>query len=117
MHVLSHAEVSVIVAEDQEQVDKLLSLKAELPQLRLIIYEDPRGMSSYSDSMLKSFADIEAAGRTFGEQHPDYYDREVDQGRAADVALIAFGGQCLDDAADFHVGVLFFSSACGDCAC
>jgi long-chain acyl-CoA synthetase len=90
MHVLSHAEVSVIVAEDQEQVDKALSLKAELPQLRLIIYEDPRGMSSYSDSMLKSFADIEAAGRTFGEQHPDYYDREVDQGRAEDVALIAY---------------------------
>jgi long-chain acyl-CoA synthetase len=90
VHVLSHAEVSVVVAEDQEQVDKVLSLRADLPSLRLVVYEDPRGMSGYSDGLLKSFEDIEAAGRTFGGEHPDYYDRELAQGRAEDVALIAY---------------------------
>jgi long-chain acyl-CoA synthetase len=90
VHVLSHAEVSVVVAEDQEQVDKVLTLRAELPSLRLVIYEDPRGMSDYSDGLLKSFADIETAGRAFGRDHPDYYDRELDKGRAEDVALIAY---------------------------
>src|SRR5437764_2712758 len=43
--VLNHAEVSVIVAEDQEQVDKILALKDELPALTLMVYEDPRGMT------------------------------------------------------------------------
>jgi long-chain acyl-CoA synthetase len=89
-HVLSHAEVSVVVAEDQEQVDKVLSLRDRLSGLRLVIYEDPRGMSGYSDSLLKSFAEIEAAGRAFGREHPDTYDRELAQGGAGDVALIAY---------------------------
>jgi len=89
-HVLSHAEVSVVVAEDQEQVDKVLSLKSELPCLRLVIYDDPRGMSAYREDILKSFSEIEGAGRAFGREHPDYYDRELEQGRAEDVALIAY---------------------------
>src|ERR1700745_4477577 len=40
--VLDHAEVSVVVAEDQEQVDKILPLKAELPHLDLVIFDDAR---------------------------------------------------------------------------
>ena len=36
-YVLHHAETSVVVAEDQEQVDKILSLAAELPYLKLIV--------------------------------------------------------------------------------
>ena len=89
-HVLSHAEVSVVVAEDQEQVDKVLSLKGELPNLRLVIYDDARGMSAYREDILKSFSEIEDAGRAFSRQHPDYYERELEQGRAEDVALIAY---------------------------
>jgi long-chain acyl-CoA synthetase len=42
--VLNHAEIRVVVAEDQEQVDKILSLKAQLPTLDLIVYGDPSGM-------------------------------------------------------------------------
>ena len=49
VYVLNHAETSVIVAEDQEQVDKALSLKDKLPKLRWIIYDDPRGLSFYDD--------------------------------------------------------------------
>ncbi|MBX9592620.1 MAG: AMP-binding protein [Hyphomonadaceae bacterium] len=90
LHVLTHAEVSVVVAEDQEQVDKVLSLRAELPSLRLLIYEDPRGMSAYREAILKSFTDIEAAGRAFDAEHAGYYERELEKGRAEDVALIAY---------------------------
>ena len=89
-HVLSHADVSVVVAEDQEQVDKVLSLRGELPHLRLVIYEDPRGMSSYREDILTSFADVEKAGSAFASKHPDHYERELDLGRAEDMALIAY---------------------------
>ena len=88
--MLDHAEVSVIVAEDQEQVDKVLSLAGELKSLRLIVYEDPLGMSGYRHDMLKSFADVEAAGRAFAEEHPGYFERELEQGGPGDVALIAY---------------------------
>jgi long-chain acyl-CoA synthetase len=88
--VLDHAEVSVVVAEDQEQVDKVLSIANRLPNLRLVIYEDPRGLSSYDQPILKSFAEVEAMGRDFAKQNPDYFERELEKGRASDVAAIAY---------------------------
>jgi long-chain acyl-CoA synthetase len=89
-HVLNHAEVSIVVAEDQEQVDKALSLREQLPQLRLIVYEDPRGMSTYRDEILRSFAEVQAAGRAFATQNADYYDRQLRLGRPDDIALITY---------------------------
>ena len=88
--VLDHAEVSIVVAEDQEQVDKVLSLAGQLKNLRLVVYEDPLGMSTYADDILKSFADTEEAGRAFAKEHPGYFERELEQGRAEDIAAIAY---------------------------
>ena len=90
VYVLDHAEVSVVVAEDQEQVDKILSLKDELPHLRAIIYDDPRGLGSYDDAMLQSVVATRRSGQAFGEANPDYFARELAQGTADDVAMIAY---------------------------
>jgi long-chain acyl-CoA synthetase len=89
-HVIGHAEVSIVVAEDQEQVDKVLSLKPQTPLLRLVIYEDPRGMKFYTEPFLRSFEDVEADGRTFAKANPDYYERELEQGRPEDIAVISY---------------------------
>src|SRR6201984_1163963 len=56
--VLDPAEVSAVVAEDQEQVDKVLLLKAELPHLKKIIYEDPKGLRHYASAGLTSFEEM-----------------------------------------------------------
>ncbi len=88
--VLGHAEVCVVVAEDQEQVDKVLSISGELPSLRLVVYDDPRGMASYEHPLLKSFSELEAMGGAYAKEHPGYFEREVDQGRASDIAAIAY---------------------------
>ncbi|MFO1082460.1 MAG: AMP-binding protein [Reyranellaceae bacterium] len=90
VYVLNHAETSIIVAEDQEQVDKALSLKAELPKLRWIIYDDPRGLTFYDDPMLRSFASVLEEGRAFGRDHAGYYEDEVGKGSADDIAMIAY---------------------------
>jgi len=89
-YVWQHADVSVIVVEDQEQVDKVLSLKDQLPALRLVIFDDPRGMGHYRHDWLKAFPDVEALGREFEQAHPGYFEREVDAGRPDDVAMIAY---------------------------
>src|SRR6266850_1576023 len=88
--VLNHAEVSVIVAEDQEQVDKILALKDELPALTLMVYEDPRGMTQYRFPWLRSLQEVEELGRRFGAEHPGYFEAEIDKGRLEDVALFAY---------------------------
>jgi long-chain acyl-CoA synthetase len=63
VYVLNHAEVSMAVVQDQEQVDKLLSMGDQLPQLRMIVYDEPRGLRDYDHSRLLSFAQVQAAGR------------------------------------------------------
>ena len=89
-YVLNHAEVTVIVAEDQEQVDKILALKEQLTSLKLLVYEDARGMSQYRFPWLRSLQEVEELGRRFGAEHPGYFQAEIDQGRVEDVALIAY---------------------------
>ena len=73
-YVWSHAEVSIIVAEDQEQIDKVVALRDQLPGLRWVIYDDPRGMLHYRQDWMKSFADVEAAGREFAGTHGGYFE-------------------------------------------
>ena len=89
-YVWSHAEVSVIVAEDQEQVDKILGLRAELPTLRLVVYDDPRGLSGYRHDWLKSYEAVQEAGRRFAAERPDYFEAEIAKGQPDDVALICY---------------------------
>jgi long-chain acyl-CoA synthetase len=90
VYVLNHAEISVIVAEDQEQVDKILSLKDELPRLKLVIYDDPRGMRYYEEPSLKSFDEVRAGGRDFGAAHIDHLEGEIDKGAPEDLALLNY---------------------------
>ncbi|MBI1960309.1 MAG: AMP-binding protein [Candidatus Rokubacteria bacterium] len=89
-YVLAHAEVSIIVAEDQEQVDKILALRAELPALRHVIYEDPRGMTHYRFDWLRAFTDVEEIGRKFGEEHPRYFEAAIERGTPEDLAFICY---------------------------
>ena len=89
-YVLDHAETSVVVAENQEQVDKILSLKDRLPHLRLLIYDDPRGLLNYSDPILKSFEIVQAEGRAFGETHPGYVEAIIEAAKPDDLCLFSY---------------------------
>jgi long-chain acyl-CoA synthetase len=88
--VWNHADVSVIVAEDQEQVDKVIALRDQLPHLRWVVYEDPRGMLGYEHDWLKSFADVEALGRQRVSQEAAVFEREIEQGKPDDVAFVCY---------------------------
>jgi long-chain acyl-CoA synthetase len=90
VYVLNHAETSVIVAEDQEQVDKALSLKDRLPNLRWIVFDDSRGLWSYDDPMLRSFEAVLEAGRAHGAANPGLYEAELAEGEPDDIAMIAY---------------------------
>src|SRR5439155_544893 len=62
-YILDHAEVRIAVVEDQEQVDKLLSIRERLPRLSLIVYDEPRGLRDYDHARLKWIADVQKLGR------------------------------------------------------
>src|SRR5512145_1013682 len=58
-YVVDHAEARFAVAEDQEQVDKLLHVRTQCPRLEFIVYDDARGMRAYSEPELLSLAELE----------------------------------------------------------
>jgi len=89
-YVLEHAEAVVVVAEDQEQVDKILALRERLPKLAHIVYEDGRGMFHYHDPVLRTFESVTTLGREYGVRHPGHVEAEVDKGSPQDVALLCY---------------------------
>ncbi len=89
-YVWNHAEVTVIVAEDQEQVDKVLALRDQLPAVRLVVYDDPRGLAQYRYEWLRSFADVEELGRKHAAEDPAAFEAEVAKGQSEDVAMICY---------------------------
>ena len=62
-YVLDHAEVKFAVVQNQEQVDKLISVADRLPKLRTIIFEEERGLTTYDPANLHSFEHVQKLGR------------------------------------------------------
>ena len=89
-YVLEHAEARFVVAEDQEQVDKLLTIKDRVPSLETIIYKDPRGLRHYSQSFLHDLEAVQQRGQSFDSAHPDFFMQEMAKGRGADVSIIVY---------------------------
>ncbi|NIA24843.1 MAG: AMP-binding protein [Gammaproteobacteria bacterium] len=85
VHIITHAGIRVIVAEDQEQVDKLIDLPSTIEK---IIYYDPQGLELYDDPKLIEFTDVEELGRAFEAEHPDWMDEQIDLGSGEDTAVL-----------------------------
>ncbi len=90
IHVLNDAKISFAVVEDQEQVDKLLEIKDQIPTLTTIIYEDPKGLSDYVQSDLHSLKQIQLLGKAFSEEHPEFFLTEIETGKATDLSVILY---------------------------
>jgi long-chain acyl-CoA synthetase len=92
-YVLGHAEVGWIVAQDQEQVDKLLSIASGLKGLRYVLYDEERGLSDYADSRLRAIGRLIAEGESELASNPEAsaaLDAEIDAGRGSDVSVILY---------------------------
>jgi len=89
-YVLENAGIDFAVVEDQEQVDKLLESRATVPGLSHIIYDDPRGLRNYTQPGLHAFEGVQALGAAHHRDHPDFFQKEVDAGRADDVAVMLY---------------------------
>ena len=87
---INNAEVRFAIVEDQEQVDKLIELRAQCPQLARIWYDDPRGLRHYDEPGLASLDSLIDAGRAHDATHAGFYDAEVAAGRPDDVAAMFF---------------------------
>ena len=87
---INNAEVRFAVVEDQEQVDKMLEVREQCPQLAHIFYDDPRGLRNYDEEGLGSLDELIAGGKVHAQQHPDLFHDEVEKASPDDVAAMFF---------------------------
>ncbi len=89
-YVINHSEAVIVLGKDQEQCDKLLDIRDRIPNVRQVIYWDSRGMWSYHDPWLMSFADIQQLGRKLHADQPDLFERLVAQGEPEEYANFCY---------------------------
>jgi long-chain acyl-CoA synthetase len=89
-YVLDHAGVRFAVVEDQEQVDKLLSIRERLPALEHVIYVDPRGLRNYDHARLHPYAEVQEAGRAQAAVQGPEIDRIVAAQTGRDTCVMLY---------------------------
>jgi long-chain acyl-CoA synthetase len=92
-YVLAHAEARLAAVQDQEQVDKVISVSARVPRLGRLLYDEPRGLRDYDHTQLVSIDDVIADGRRALAEDPTldaWLDAELAKGKGDDVCVILY---------------------------
>jgi len=90
-YLLSHSGARVLVAEDQEQVDKALAVIDDCPALERIVYLEPRGIRyRYDHPALMSWQELLALGEAHRESYPDDVDRRMAEALPDDIVTLIY---------------------------
>ena len=85
-----NSEARFAIVENQEQVDKMLQIKDELPLLKKIIHWSYKGLAHYKDPVLMGYRQVLQQGEKYGEEHPGLFEQLVETGKADDVCAIVY---------------------------
>ncbi|MEH0020661.1 MAG: AMP-binding protein [Desulfobacter sp.] len=84
--ILQYLKVSAVFCDNQEQVDKVLEVRDEIPRVKKVIFEDPRGMRNYySDDWFVDIRDLYKMGDEEHQENPGHFEALVDRGQPDDV--------------------------------
>ena len=89
-YVLDHADVKIVLVQNQEQVDKVLEIMDRCPQIEHIIFDEPRGLRHYDQDFLHNFNQVQQLGRDYDKSHPDFYEQQVAEGSGDDIAIMLY---------------------------
>ena len=89
-YLIGHSESKILFAEDQEQVDKALEVIEELPDLKKIIYFEPRGLTNYDSPLLMTWEEFLSIGKEEYEKDPNFVNDKLDLVEDDDVAIMVY---------------------------
>jgi long-chain acyl-CoA synthetase len=89
-YIAEHSDARFAIVNDQEQADKFLEIKDQLPLLKKIVYWDPKGLRNYDDPLLVSYSEVMEAGREYQKTHPDLFEKNIEKGKGNDTAFIYY---------------------------
>ncbi|MDP6969339.1 MAG: AMP-binding protein [Gammaproteobacteria bacterium] len=89
-YVIEHSEARFVIAEDQEQVDKVLEVQHRCPMVELVIYDDPRGLKTYDASTAVDFEVVQQQGAEVRSSQPELFKTLCTQGKGEDISIILY---------------------------
>tara|TARA_Y100001936_G_scaffold123738_1_gene121031 strand:+ start:1059 stop:2903 length:1845 start_codon:yes stop_codon:yes gene_type:complete len=89
-YLIGHSESKILFAEDQEQVDKALEVIEELPDLKKIIYFEPRGLTNYDSPLLMTWEEFLSIGKEEYEKDPNFVNDKLDLVEDDDIAIMVY---------------------------
>lgn len=90
-YVVGHADIEIMVCEDQEQTDKLLAALPDLPRLKKIVVMETKGLRSFAPEVrqfITTFDEVEQLGAASGQQ--SIIDDALARQRLDDVGLMIY---------------------------
>ena len=89
-YIAEQSGAKFAIVNDQEQSDKFLEIKEELPKLKKVIYWDPKGLRNYDDPILTPFTDVIKMGREYEQTHQGLFEQNIEQGKGSDIAFLYY---------------------------
>ena len=89
-YIAEHSGLKFAIVNDQEQTDKFLEIKDRLPNLKKIIYWDPKGLKNYDDPMLIGFNEVIKLGEEYEKTHKDLFEKNLNAATGDDIAFIYY---------------------------
>ena len=89
-YLINDSSTKVIFAEDEEQLDKILSCRSRCPTLQKIVVFDMEGLSGFTDPMVLSLAEFMALGRNHEQGNDALWDEMIGSRNANDLAILVY---------------------------
>ena len=89
-YIIDHCDATLMVGEGQEEVDKCLRIKDKCPKLKRMIWDDPKGMRDYEDSILTSIQEVMRRGEELEKKEPGLFEDMIMKGKGEDVCLLFY---------------------------
>ena len=89
-YILDHSQSEFVIVKDQEQADKILMIKDQLPFLEKMIVIDMKGLRKYDDPIITSFRGVEEIGKSIHEKSPSHFQEMIEHTKSDDVAIIVY---------------------------
>ena len=89
-YIIDHSDARFILAQDQEQVDKMLAIREHIPKVERVIYWDERGLWDYDDPWLTTYDDVCRLGQVLAAREPSRFGEEAAKGHQDDLAILCY---------------------------
>ncbi len=88
--IIDHSDAKIVMADDQEQIDKIIACREKIPKVQKVIYWVAKGMWGYDDPWLLGFDDLMEMGQEYEKTHPAFFTERIGQTQPENLAVLLY---------------------------